>query len=85
MNHQEDQSTKMMTRQQVTGYILKKYGIHLSPLTLEKYSCQGGGPRFHRFGTRRVYYFPADVDLWVKTRLGRQLRSTSDKGLEVSL
>jgi predicted DNA-binding transcriptional regulator AlpA len=80
IDKQTNNTNKMMTRQQVCDYVRNKFGLQLSPLTLEKFASQGGGPSFYRFGTRRVYYYESDIDAWVNTRLGRALRSTSDSG-----
>jgi predicted DNA-binding transcriptional regulator AlpA len=80
MIEKTEKTQKMMTRQKVCDYVRTKFGLQLSPLTLEKFASQGGGPSFYRFGTRRVYYYESDIDAWVNTRLGRPLRSTSDSG-----
>jgi len=48
----------------------------LSPRTLERWRCRGGGPVYRKLG-RRVLYRPADVDAWINTRLRH---STSDMG-----
>jgi predicted DNA-binding transcriptional regulator AlpA len=70
---------KLLTRQRVTEYFKTTHGIGISPLTLDKYASQGSGPAYYKFGSRRVYYYPADIDAWVQMRLGRPFRSTSDE------
>lgn len=51
--------------------------LGLSPSTLEKLRCLGGGPRFTKLGARAVGYFPEDLLSWAKSRTRR---STSDPG-----
>lgn len=41
--------------------------LRLSPRTLEKQRCLGGGPRFRKFG-RRVRYALADLEAWAEAR-----------------
>jgi predicted DNA-binding transcriptional regulator AlpA len=48
----------------------------LSPRTLERWRCRGGGPVYRKLG-RRVLYRPADIDAWIASRLRH---STSDMG-----
>lgn len=48
--------------------------LKLSPRTLEKLRVNGGGPRFHKFGSR-VIYARADLDAWASERI---CESTSD-------
>ena len=50
--------------------------LNVSPRTLEKYRVTGGGPAFHKFG-RRVLYFLKDLDSWAAAR---RRNSTSDMG-----
>lgn len=58
----------------------KAKGVPLSPNTLRKLACVGGGPKFRKFG-RRVLYSPSDLDAWIDGRLSGPLRSTSDDGV----
>lgn len=51
--------------------------LNISPRTLEKYRVVGGGPAFHKFGSR-VLYSIKDLDIWAADR---RRRSTSDTGL----
>lgn len=48
--------------------------LGLSPRTLEKYRCLGGGPIFHKFGGRVMYALP-DLQKWIDQSA---CRSTSD-------
>ncbi len=50
--------------------------LGLSPKTLERYRVSGGGPVFHRFGSR-VRYLLADIEDWASAR---RRASTSDDG-----
>jgi hypothetical protein len=48
----------------------------LSPRTLEKHRCLGGGPTYVKLG-RLVKYRVVDLEAWIT---GGQRRSTSDPG-----
>ncbi len=48
--------------------------LGLSPRTLEKYRCVGGGPTFRKLGGRVVYAI-ADLEGWIA---GSACRTTSD-------
>lgn len=50
--------------------------LGLSPRTIEKWRVTGGGPVFHKFGSR-VLYSQEDLERWAE---GRRRRSTSDPG-----
>ena len=50
--------------------------LRLSPRTLEKRRCVGGGPRYRKFG-RRVRYTIADLEAWAEKR---SFEMTSDPG-----
>jgi DNA-binding transcriptional MerR regulator len=50
--------------------------LQLSPRTLEKWRCTGGGPSYRKFGGK-VLYEEQDLDRWEASRLRR---STSDDG-----
>lgn len=53
-------------------------GFKVSATTLGKLATIGGGPVFYKFGSR-VVYDTGDLDAWVKSRLSRPLRSTSEE------
>lgn len=42
--------------------------LNLSPVTLAKWRCAGGGPRFIRYTARCIRYLQADLDTWVSAR-----------------
>ena len=48
--------------------------LNLSPRTLEKFRVNGGGPAFHKFGSR-VRYLRTDLNHWADSR---SCVSTSD-------
>jgi predicted DNA-binding transcriptional regulator AlpA len=51
--------------------------IGLSPATLQKYRCVGGGPPFIRYGNSRVVVYPASqLTIWAESHGTRG--STSD-------
>lgn len=39
--------------------------VGLAASTLNKYRCQGGGPRFIKVGARRIVYDRVDLDAWM--------------------
>ena len=64
-----------LTRGQAAEYCIKQ-GLPVSPKTLEKYACVGGGPKFRKFGTMRVIYKVEDLDEWIERRLSKIFSST---------
>ena len=54
--------------------------LGLSTKTLSRYRVSGGGPVFHRFGTR-IRYRREDLEAWAATR---RRASTSDDGTALS-
>jgi len=50
--------------------------LNLSPRTLEKWRCIGGGPKFIKMG-RRAMYRPSDLSAFCDSR---SRKSTSDPG-----
>jgi len=65
-----------LDRREAAAYLTKQ-GLKVSPNTLMKLACIGGGPTFRKFGVRVVYEM-ADLDSWAKQRLSAPLRSTSE-------
>ena len=49
--------------------------LGLSPSTLEKLRCLGGGPKFAKLGPRAVGYFPDDLLEWAR---GQVVSTTSE-------
>ena len=64
-----------LTRGQAAEYCIKQ-GLPVSPKTLAKYACVGGGPKFRKFGTMRVIYKIEDLDEWIERRLSKSFSST---------
>ena len=64
-----------LTRGQAAEYCIKQ-GLPVSPKTLAKYACVGGGPKFRKFGTMRVIYKVEDLDEWIERRLSKIFSST---------
>lgn len=64
-----------LTCGQASEYCIKK-GLPVSPKTLAKYACVGGGPKFRKFGTMRVIYKVEDLDEWIERRLSKIFSST---------
>ena len=64
-----------LTRGQAAEYCIKQ-GLPVSPKTLAKYACVGGGPKFRKFGTMRVIYKIEDLDEWIERRLSKIFSST---------
>jgi len=68
-----------LSRKEAAVYLREKYGAPgaVTPGTLAKFACLGGGPVFHHIG-RKPGYLPADLDAWVQSRCSGPLRNTSD-------
>jgi hypothetical protein len=49
--------------------------VKLSPSSLEKFRCVGGGPVFHRAGAKICLYHRDALDAWLNEK---RMRSTSD-------
>ena len=64
-----------LTRGQAAEYCIKQ-GLPVSPKTLAKYACVGGGPKFRKFGATRVIYKIEDLDKWIERRLSKTFSST---------
>ena len=66
-----------LTRQRAAEYVMNKFGIALSPATLDTKATLGGGPAFSKW-SNRAYYLPADLDRWVQQRFSIKVNSTSE-------
>lgn len=64
-----------LTRGQAAEYCIKQ-DFPVSPKTLAKYACVGGGPKFRKFGKMRVIYKIEDLDEWIERRLSKTFSST---------
>lgn len=60
--------------------LLADAGFTFSKTTLAKYRCLGGGPRFHKFGSRVLYRQP-DLMEWAESRLSDSMANTADAGV----
>lgn len=66
---------KYLSRKEASVY-LTEIGFHTTYKTL---ATIGGGPKFHKFGTKSVLYAIEDLDAWAAERLSPAFKSTSDK------
>lgn len=73
---------RYLSRREAAVY-LTEHGFPCSAKTLAKYACQGGGPRYAKYGLR-VLYRPDDLLSWALGRCSVQT-STSDPGTPVVL
>jgi len=55
---------------------LSNAGYPVSPKTLASMATRGGGPRFHKFGSRVLYRW-ADALAWAEARLRGPVHSSS--------
>ena len=60
-------------------YLAVVHGVPISPRTLDKLRCVGGGPEFQKFG-RTVLYHRDALDAWALRKLGEPISSTSEVG-----
>jgi hypothetical protein len=69
-----------LSRVESVRYIEQKYGqpARVSAGHLAKLAVKGGGPKFRRFGPRKVGYLPNDIDEWIETRISRVYFTTSE-------
>jgi hypothetical protein len=67
-----------MRRADAARYIRENHGIPCAPATLAKYACIGGGPIFRKAGKFPIYSRD-DLDAWATQRLGKPMRSTSER------
>jgi hypothetical protein len=68
---------RMLRRTEAADYVQERWGYPLSPRTLAKLACVGGGPTFRR-ASRFPLYEVKDLDEWVRAKLTRPVRSTSE-------
>jgi len=68
---------RMLRRAEAAEYIRESWGYPLAARTLAKLACIGGGPRFRR-ASRFPLYEKEDLDAWVRAKLTRPVRSTSE-------
>jgi hypothetical protein len=69
--------SRMLRRTEAADYVQDRWGYPLSPRTLAKLACLGGGPKFRR-ASRFPLYEVKDLDQWIRGKLTRPVRSTSE-------
>jgi hypothetical protein len=67
---------RYLTRREAASYLSER-GLPVSRNTLQKFATTGGGPEYWIFGNRALYT-PANLDVWVETKLTRSRKSTSE-------
>jgi hypothetical protein len=68
---------RMLRRAEAAEYVRESWGYPLAARTLAKLACIGGGPTFRR-ASRFPLYDKEDLDAWVRAKLTRPIRSTSE-------
>ena len=69
---------RLLRRKEAAIYVATHWGVPLSHRTLAKLAVVGGGPTYRKAG-RFPLYEQADLDDWVRGRLGPKITSTSDE------
>src|SRR3974377_2402791 len=69
--------TRLLRRAEASEYVQERWGYPLSPRTLAKLACVGGGPTFRR-ESRFPLYEVKHLDAGVRAKLPRPVRSTSE-------
>jgi hypothetical protein len=77
MHERELTRQRMLRRAEAAEYVRESWGYPLAARTLAKYACIGGGPKFRR-ASRFPLYNKEDLDAWVRAKLTRPVRSTSE-------
>ena len=70
---------RRLRRVEAARYIEDRWNYPCSALTLAKLAVTGGGPPFRKAG-RYPLYDPPHLDEWVRSKLSRVVKSTSDLG-----
>jgi len=68
---------RLLRRAEASEYVQERWGYPLSPRTLAKLACVGGGPPFRR-ASRFPLYEVRHLDEWIRAKLTRPVRSTSE-------
>jgi hypothetical protein len=68
---------RLLRRRDAAQYVREKWGVPCAHKTLAKLAVVGGGPPFVRY-SRIPLYDVECLDAWVRSRLSRQCRSTSE-------
>lgn len=64
MNNAKSTKARQPVSRTGAAEYLAEQGYIISPLTLAKKACVGGGPKYQKVG-RRVRYHPDDLDEWL--------------------
>lgn len=67
-----------LRRSDVPAYLASTHGIDIAVATLAKMATVGGGPAMQYSG-RIPLYAITDLDAWAEERLGKSVRSTSER------
>lgn len=68
--------TEYLNRKGAAQYLAER-GLPISPNTLTKIACTGGGPAYQIFGNRALYTRP-NLDAWAESKLSAPRKSTSE-------
>jgi hypothetical protein len=71
--------SKLMRTKEASVYLDEVHGVRLSPATLSKLRCVGGGPVYFKDG-KFPGYTAQGLDIFAVARLGAPRSSTSDAG-----
>jgi hypothetical protein len=69
---------RLRNTRQASDYLLEQHGVVRSVAYLNKLRVTGGGPTFHKVGTKQVAYDQASLDTYAAALISRPLRSTSE-------
>lgn len=69
---------RFVSRKEASAYLLARYGISRTHMTLAKLAVIGGGPVFRRVNARRIIYSIADLDAWANSIMSGPMRTTSE-------
>jgi hypothetical protein len=67
-----------LSRKDAAEYVRTKCARPCSVGFLAKLAVDGDGPVFRKIGLRYVVYTREDLDAWVRSQIGRPVRSTAD-------
>jgi hypothetical protein len=68
---------RFLRRKEAAKYVAEVWKYPLSPNTLAKLCCTGGGPPYVKLG-RYPMYSPDGIDEWMRGKLGSQQTSSSE-------
>ncbi|MFV0626882.1 MAG: helix-turn-helix transcriptional regulator [Alphaproteobacteria bacterium] len=77
----EETETKYITREQASQYLTNVLGCPTSFKTLCKFATTGGGPKYVKFGSRRVLYTIEALNEWASGRLSQPVAHSSQEVL----